>query len=622
MQLINPCRNIISLEELADHADMKLYLDAIETVGIFTEKSKSYIDFGCYAYLERKTVDGCTYVDPSTLDTSRIVLLQNLLDDITNDLRSGQKRIVSIWTSDLYYISPFFNWLDSDAPSRSLSNEHEINLRYAEYTEYLLKLKSQHANLDDLTSRRQHAARKFFRLASTNPKFSLGRGVPIIARPVGRAVPPPEEEAVTQNLTMAYQLFTQLAEFVLSFSTYPLTLNLPKEVVKVIPCTTWTLTKSRLTQRESMQFANWRWDYESGNINTEEYVAEKYGYTPSKARTEVAKAVKYLNEANESSRHHKRLILASWAQTGFQILMLSATGIDLESFRNLPWSDDVISLPSERQGFRVYKARAQKIVYFEIQSAFVPLFNKYLQLRTFILNGRDCSRLFFRIQKGVIHKIDDQFLQTYHDRISHMLDASLPRITATEYRKYKANWILDTKGPEVASLVSQNTLRVFNNRYSSAAKNIRQKEFTKLYTYLSDLADSVVDDVLDTPSGGCIDRQQPTDIGLHIGVEKDCNTFWGCLFCTHYALHADAEDLYKLKSIIYIIQIIRDNSLDFTPALLATLERAQFYVKLILDQNPELIATETEIEEKLTNGSLHSYWQAYIDLWAVTGKIK
>lgn len=622
MQLINPCRNLISLEDLSGHSDLMPYLDTIDTIGILTEKSKSHIDFGCYAYLTRKTIDGLTYVDPSTLDSSRVVLLQNLLDDIANDLRSGQKRIISVWSSDLNNLRPFFTWLDSNAPSSSLSNEHEINLRYAEYTQYLLLLKSQNKDLDDYTSRRQHAARKFFRLASTNPKFSLGRGVPIIARPVGRPVPPPEEEAVTQNLTMAYLLFTQLADFVLDFSPYPLELKLPKEVIKVIPCTTLALINSRLSQRDSMQSPNWRWDYETGTINSAEYIAEKYGYTLSKATSEVGRATKYLKDSNDFPHHHRRLILGSWAQTGFQILMLSATGIDLESLRTLPWSEDIVSVPSERQGFRVYKARAQKSVYFEIQSAFVPMFNKYLKLRSFILNGRKCNLLFFRIQNDIPLKIDDQFLQTYHDRVSHMLDSSLPRIVATEYRKYKANWILDTEGPEVASLVSQNTLRVFNNRYSSPAKSIRQKEFTKLFTYISDLADSVAADIVKTPPGSCIDVQNPMDIGLNIGVEKDCTTFWGCVFCIHYALHADAEDLTKLKSMAYTIETIRVNSLDFTPALAATLERVKFYIKLILEQNSDLIAIECEIDKQLANGSLHPYWQAYIDLWALTGKIK
>lgn len=622
MNFINPCRNIISVQELIDNQDLSQYLNVIETIGILTEKNKTFIDFGSYAYLNRKTIGGCTHVNPSSLDPARVCLLQNLLDDIANDLRSGQKRIISIWSSDLYHLKPFFSWLDCEASNNSLSNEYELNSRYAEYTKHLLMLKSQNQNLDDFTSRRQHAARKFFRLASTNPKFSLGQGVPVIARPEGRPVPPPEEAAVTENLTMAYQLFTQLSDFVLSAAPFPFTLKLPKESVTVLPCTTWVLTKSRLSQRDSMQSPNWRWDYETGSINSVEYVQKKYGYKPSKAKDEVAKAVKNLVSANENAHHNKRHLLASWAQTGFQILMLSATGMDLESFRNIPWSNDIISVPSERQGFRVYKARAQKYVYFEIQSAFVPLLNKYLKLRSYILNGKNSNYLFFRIQNETPFRICDQFLQTYHDRVSHMLDASMPRITSTEYRKYKATWVLDTKGTQVASLVAQNTHRVFSNRYSSSAKKTRQKEFTRLYTYLTDLSETVIDDTINTPSGGCVGGQTPIDIGTNIGLEKDCSTFWGCLFCTHYALHADAEDLYKLRSMTYTIEVVRDNSFDFTPELSETLSRAKYYTSLILEQNPDLIATDKKIDEQLAEGSLYSYWQAYINLWALTGKIK
>src|SRR5471030_869740 len=622
MDYVDPCLYLISMQELIDSDDLTPSLNAIESLGILTKKHQNYIDFGCYAYLARKSIDGRTHVITSTLDPARVYLLQNLLDDIANDLRTGRKRIVSVWTSILGNLKPIFTWLDTQAKSNSLETAQDLNLRFAEYTTYLLELKETGNQFDDLSSRRQYAARKFFQLASTDPKLSLGQGVPIILRPIAKPVPPPEESAVTENLAMAYQLFTQLTDFVLDFNPYPLKLTLPKETVHVIPCNTWTMINARLDTRDQMQSPNWCWDYKNGKLNSVEYVQIKYKYLPSKAKQQLTKAASYLASANNDPRHHRRITLGSWARSAFQILMLSTTGMDLESFRNLPWDDDIISIPSDRQGFRIYKARAGKTVYFEIQSTFVPLFNKYLKLRRFILNGTKCRHLFFRINHGIALKIDDKFLQTYHDLISHMLDASLPRLTATEYRKYKANWILDRKGPAVASLVMQNTIPVFASRYSSSARKTRLTEFTKLFTYISSLSQSVLDTINDTPSGGCIGDQTPEDIGTNLGLEKNCKTFWCCLFCTHYALHADAEDLYKLKSMIFAIELVRENSQDFTPALEQTLDRAKSYVKLVIEQNPELIEVEQNIEKQLAAGTLYSYWQAYVNLWSVTGAIK
>ncbi|HEN8800264.1 TPA: hypothetical protein U8251_002863 [Pseudomonas putida] len=621
MNYINPCTTYISLSDLATTSDQSHYLENVETVGIFTEKNKGLVDYGCYAFSDRTIINGLTYVNPASLVPSRVYLLQNLLDDIGLSLRNKSKREVSVWNSVIRHLKPFFYWLDNESWIKSIHSDFYLEQLYDEYTDYLLEIKSKNTDNHDWTSRQQHAAKKFLSLASSTPKFVVGRGAPKLIRPISQPVSPPNESDVTANLSMAYQLFTQLSAFVLNKAPYPFELTIPKETVFILPCTTWTLNKSRLSTRDQMDSPNWCWDYRLGTLNTVEFVQKKYGYKPTIARRELARASNRLQKANVDFRHIRRMNLASLAQDAFQILILSATGVNLETLRDIPWNSDVISVPSERQGFRIFKARAGKEIYFEIQSSFIPLLNSYLKLRLFILNGLSCSLLFFRVYKGKALKIDDQFLPTYYDTIQKMLAPDLPRLTATEYRKYKANWVLDRKGPIVASLVAQNRLETFHKSYASSSKKNQQVEFTAFFSYITDLTQGAFHEEQKTPTGGCAGDKIPTDLIVGKGVEKNCKTYWGCLFCSNYVLHADNEDLYKLKSLEYCLTLIEHSSQNFTDALQETLDQAKAYISLILSESPELQSASDEIDKKLLDGTLYPYWQAYVDLWTLTGQI-
>lgn len=619
MKYVSPCTTIISLEEMIENGALELYLDDIESVGIETENKKTYIDFGAYAYTNRIESEGKLKVVTSSLAPYRKIMLQNLFDDISSDLRTGKKKATTVWTMILRVMKPIFSWLDNLANSNSLSSSEDIKARYEEYTYYLIK--SKYYLSDTSRARLQEASRYFFRLASSEPRLSLGQGVPRLKGGHNPTLPP-EEQVVTENLAMAYQLFTQLSSFVLDFLPYPFSLKLPDETVNIIPCNIWVMPKHRLAQREGSEQGNWVWDYESGEINNVELVQKKYGYGPYVASREILAAKNQLDSANKNPRSVQRLRLASLARTGFQVLMLSATGANISEFRKFPWNSDIISVPGERQGFRAYKARARKEVYFELQSSFVPLLNRYLKLRSFLLDGRQCSTLFFREGKEELRKIDPQFLVAYYRQISKMLSPTIQSITATEFRKYKSNWIIDRKGVVTASEVMQNTPKVVELHYSGSNKKKHQAEFTKFYSYMTTLSAVSAGSISSTSSGACLNLGSPEDDGSGLGVEKNCDNFYGCAFCKHYGLHADEEDLRKLHSMVAALELIQENSVDFSDALNQTLLRTRENISSILKISPDLNEPNERIAADIKNGNLDPFWQAQINLWIITGKIR
>ncbi|MBA6105913.1 hypothetical protein [Pseudomonas monteilii] len=602
-----------------ENGALELYLDDIESVGIETENKTTYIDFGAYAYKNRIKIDGKNRVSTSSLDPNRKAMLQNLFDDISSDLRTGKKKIITIWTTVLRVMKPIFYWLDNLASSNSLSSSEDIKARYEEYTYFLINSKP---NLSARSrARLQEASRYFFRLASSEPRLSIGQGVPRLKGGQNPTLPP-EEKIVTENLAMAYQLFTQLSGFVLDVLPYPFSLKLPDEAVNIIPCNIWVMPKHRLAKRGISEQGNWVWDYESGEINKVELVQEKYGYDSYTASREILAAKNQLDSANINPRSAHRLRLASLARTGFQVLMLSATGANISEFIKFPWNSDIISVPGERQGFRAYKARARKEVYFELQSSFVPLLNRYLKLRSFLLEGRHCSTLFFREGKEQFRKIDPQFLVTYYRQIKKMLSPAMQPITATEFRKYKSNWIIDRKGVITASEVMQNTPKVVELHYSGSNKKKHQAEFTKFYSYMTRLSADSAGLISSTSSGACLNLGYPEDDGSGLGVDKNCDDFYGCAFCKYYGLHADEEDLRKLHSMVAALELVQENSADFSDALNQTLTRTRGNISSILKSSPDLNDTNERIASDIKNGNLDPFWQAQVNLWIITGKIR
>lgn len=615
----NPCATVMSLDELLTDDSWKVVLDEIQTVGIETHNKKTFLDFGCYAFRDRVESDGKQLVKLESLDSNRVALLQNLLDEIASDLKTGRMKKLTIWTSVLRLLKPIFHWLDNIATDNYLGNSQAIKARYEEYTNYLLYHRKDLGG----TSRYnlQRCARSIFLHAAPGPIHSIAQGVPQIRRR-SNAVLPPDEKAVTENLAMAYQIFTQLTDFVLNTLPYPFDLNLPNEIVKILPCSIWALPNHRLAQRSELINGNWIWDYESGEINSIDFIQQHYGYSRRVAEREYKKAEHQLNRSNTETRSIYRLRMASLAKGAFQTLMLSATGANPSTFRKFPWGTNVISTPSERQGFRTYKDRASKEVYFELQSSFTPLLKKYLKLREYLLNGKYCETLFFREHKSAIRKIPTQFLDLYYKQVSSKLDPSLPAITLTEYRKYKCNWVLDRHGPIIASTVMQNTPHVVTMHYGGSNRKKQQSELTGYFSYMAKISQERLNNIITTASGACLDRGSPRENGSYQGLEKNCTNYWGCFFCENYVLHADEEDLFKLHSISAVLGFAMEGSIDLSDELKQTADRVGENILMILEKRQDLLSSNQKIMNRVSDGYLYPFWQAQVDLWAVMGKIK
>lgn len=66
-----------------------------------------------------------------------------------------------------------------------------------------------------------------------------------------------------------------------------------------------------------------------------------------------------------------------------------------------------------------------------------------------------------------------------------------------------------------------------------------------------------------TTVGHCDDYGHPEAKVASPPIEPNCKKQFGCLYCEHYAIHADDEDIHKLFCLSYVVKAVREYIPEF-----------------------------------------------------------
>jgi hypothetical protein len=98
--------------------------------------------------------------------------------------------------------------------------------------------------------------------------------------------------------------------------------------------------------------------------------------------------------------------------------------------------------------------------------------------------------------------------------------------------------------------------------------------------------------------------------------EPSCGTFESCLFCEHFAVHEDFEDIHKLLSLrkaLHLSSVIRNDSEHHK----AVVQPALFRIEEIVDflrKNKRIIKVINLVEEELEKGNYNKHWGIQIKI--------
>lgn len=289
---------------------------------------------------------------------------------------------------------------------------------------------------------------------------------------------------------------------------------------------------------------------------------------------------------------------------------------------DLTWNDKY-EVGVERQGFRAIKWRAAgRECHFEISSSFLPNFKRYLKLREYLLNGTACDYLFFTTRRHfdpTPTKMPPCALGYFY-RTLQIIDPQLPKITPSQWRAAKSDWLISYTDPATTALILQNTEATVLKHYAEGSET---KHLSEMSTFLNSVAETVVskeqvyEHGIEGAVGICSSFGTPLPLKNDVPVTPDCRRPEGCLFCDKFKVHVDERDTRKLLSCRYCLQqtlhlasseeqIIR----LFTPLF----DRIQSLLDEISRREEVMVARIIrEVEE---DGELDPFWASKLEMLA------
>lgn len=531
--------------------------------------------------------------------------------------------------SDIRCVAKFLAWAPGAGFLDVLSNHAQARVAFATYVDHLRHLVDTNqigVNTGALEQRGVLGV-----LQELTGHDDLHYGVNLIRASLASRVPtqPASEDAQGRVLALCQCVFDGLSTASLEFRPFPFDLRVPPTVrapsnsLWVFPSLRWCMPPHVLAVREKLKKGIWAFNYEEGRLAEVHEIVHRYSFTPGKGRREaraeiqVANAQTRLEVANIDRQHNSRRYLAAIAHNAFVVLFLANTGMNWSTVVELPWSDSH-EVGVERQGFRAIKYRAGgRTVSFEIQTAFLPAFRQYIDLRSYLLNGKPYDLLFGAAtgKGGDTQPLTEGALDWIYLTLQR-LDPELPPISSMKWRASKSDWLLRKVDPTTAATVLQNSLGTVLQAYAAGSPMTQGEELGQFLNQLQatvlDRSETVSSGVVNAV-GICSDYGQPHQSTLG-PFPSDCKSSEGCLFCDKFKVHADDRDARKLLSCKYCIRQtgpMVGSEEQFRVLIEPVLGRIEALLLEIESREPGLVS---RIAKEVEEGELDPYWARKLEM--------
>lgn len=592
------------------------------------------LDFGAFCYRSRLT--GLTRtrsrvypVEEASLDMERAGPVHRLAIHACQLISTGWSRQSSVVTMMLRYFQ-FLNFCDQEGYLVAMLDHDEGKRALTTYFMVVAERCRRHEISKRHCRELQLNARTLLSVIFDDDDFA-SELVPMSARAKnGGGTPAPDEEEHGKVLALSQALFDGFFDISCKSAGYPYCLQLPKYLpwphhhIWIFSKKNW-FTKFLIPGCEHVAGnGHFAYVYQEGRLRTE--AEAEASRSPSHARQVIRAAQIRLDEANADPRDPARMRAASTAHNMFFLLFTSNTGMNFTDARELTWTDEY-EVTTERQQFRTIKWRAGgKECKFEIELGFLPVFKKFIELRKFMLNGKQSDFLFISLGRKMDcepRKIGASFFQLIYDTL-RLIDPTIKSYRARALRAAKANFVIENADANTGAALLQNNETTFLRNYTAGSETKHMQQFSAFYDALANAVSVVLDDAekaSDIVTGKCSDMGNPVPLNEGTPIPVDCGRSEGCMFCQSYRIHADSEDARKLLScrqyLDFIVGLARDKE-EVDRVFMKIFARIEGLLALIEERSPGVVdAVREEVEE----GRLTTYWEAKIELLRNCGAI-
>ncbi|MDH1915954.1 hypothetical protein QM294_08810 [Acinetobacter junii] len=596
-------------------------------------------DIGTLFYRKRVSGEALSEQQLSaSFDEKRRYFLQCLTDYLLQMSGSDLSKALFYYTSKL-----FLDWVDSQKKNFDLSNQDSVIDAYRRYSKYLVD-RTLLADTDE-ENLAAHTAKQYQRNA---------------AKLIAYVFDCHEIDIVSQAMQVQSQRY-DVPVFPIAKEdhqkTYATLLNVFLEVYRIVmQGADFPAHFQSVDQEDFYFYSGFHHQTEKQHIqfDMQNYLA-KYPIIPAlskmladfeleedseqrkRLRENRNEALYKLQQRNEGKRHAERERLASYGLVIGMLLFIAQTGANLDTAQQLQLDKMEILPTTQGRRFSGTKSRAGgKTVYPEFGVKFEPVFRKILELREWYLQDETCDFVF--LQRNELLK----FVPIGHNKLQNIkrfLQRIFPKmvwITPQQWRKHKSSQTVEFSDGDLLleAEVMGHSLDTARNNYARTSFKDAAQQISQFFNELREVAVSktrtlerisvqMLDETIDaqpSPVGACasIHAQPEKAIGFtERAPTPNCQQFEHCLFCQHYAVHADDEDVRKLLSLKSLLGYVKQKATDlikWEQQFGVVLHRIDEVINELSDTYENLRDRIFSIQEEVESGDLDAYWLNHFEL--------
>ena len=347
--------------------------------------------------------------------------------------------------------------------------------------------------------------------------------------------------------------------------------------------------------------------------------------------------IRKLEERNKNKRHLERARLASYGLTICMLLFIAQTGANLDTAQQLQLDTMEILPSTQGRRFSGTKSRAGgKTVYPEFGVKFEPIFRKILELRAWYIQDEPYDFVFpLRNEVRKLSAIGNNKLQL----LKRFLQRIFPKmvwITPQQWRKHKSSQTVEFSDGDLLleAEVMGHSLDTARNNYARTSFKDAAQQISQFFNELREVAVAktrtleriavhTIDVSVDTqslPVGVCTTTNPQPEKALGFTEQAptpNCQQFEHCLFCQHYAIHADDTDVRKLLSLKSLLGYVKQkatNLIKWESHFGVVLHRIDEVLNDLSNTYENLRDRIFLIQEEVESGDLDAYWLNHFEL--------
>ncbi|WP_257171377.1 hypothetical protein [Colwellia sp. M166] len=626
--LITP--KIYTIEELTDLFDNNDTFSFNRVDNIVIQFGTTFQHLGRICYTDFKTTnkDNRTLkVNLRSIDITSTSFATKLITYVADLLLDGKRpRTLSGFTS---YMISLFKRIHTDGVKLQF-NKFSIQSFIHHYTDHLLheiKIYDRDLKLGLSTHTAQTYQSRvisFFAYAISVEESELTGGLFIIQRNNNQvqSALALNDEAFAKQFSLYTQIFRQFSNIVLDHIEIPTSVDVNNELLWIAPSyNQWLKPKHKKTI--GMRAFN----YDTGDFYSVEEL-ELFAHNKGKKRYQLGQHVSQAEDANVkvNLEYSKlRLLLAAWACRAYFMHFLIVTGENDSTAASLIFEDEYLTDKSE-QNFKSIKWRANGItVSYDIQNEFVADFQRYIQLRSYLIEyyQQDYKALFISAAVSKLSSLSTKgdVSCSFRKLFSTQFTGAPLTGTSKSFRVSKSLWVRNNYGSGISSYVMQHNKKSADSHYTNKDTEKSAEQITDYFAELDKqlLKEPVIS--VPIPSGNCSEESKPEPLNSlpsNSPITVSCGNHEGCLFCNKYRVHADEADIRKLLSVKYLIIQSQTSSASqehFDSVYKQILTRIEDLLGFIGDKKPDCLTIIKNVRKEVFEQELLSeYWYRKLEL--------